>query len=474
MPPELLDRLHAHGQEHVLTGWDTLPLEGQVTFVAELAALDFAELATLYARRSEPHAALPSRDRLRPIPVDEPADSARPVGEDALRRGELAVLVVAGGQGTRLGFDKPKGLFPVGPVSGATLFRIHAEKVFALGRRYGKPVPFLVMTSPATHEETVAYFEAERFFGLDPESVHFFTQGTMPALDLATGKLLLEAPGKVFLSPNGHGGTLTALTDSGLLPRLKEDGIRHVHYFQVDNPLVNVGDPAFLSRHIETAAEVSSKVVFKENAAEKVGVLALVDGKCGIVEYSDMPAAMAEERAADGNLAFKAGNPAIHLFAVDFLERVTTGRQRLAFHVARKKVPHWNPATGEMVTPDAENALKFELFVFDALPLADRWRTVRTAREDEFAPLKNATGADSLATCQAGMIARARRWLTAAGATVADGAAVEISPAFALDEAELRGKVAAGTALDTPRFFSEELTTEAQRHREDKTRMEES
>ena len=474
MPPELLDRLHAHGQEHVLTGCDTLSPERRVTFVAELAALDFAELAALFAKRSDPSAVLPSRDRLRPIPVDEPADSARVVGENALRRGELAALVVAGGQGTRLGFDKPKGLFPVGPVSGATLFRIHAEKVLALSRRYGRPVPLLVMTSHATHAETVAYFAVERNFGLDREAVQFFQQGTMPALDLATGKLLLDGPGKLCLSPNGHGGTLTALADSGLLAKLTASGIRHVHYFQVDNPLVNVGDPAFLGRHIETAAEVSSKVVFKENPAEKVGVLALVDCKCGIVEYSDMPAEMAAERAADGSLAFKAGNPAIHLFAVDFLERVTTGRQRLAFHVARKKVPHWDATTGETVTPDTENALKFELFVFDALPLADRWLAVRTARTDEFAPLKNATGADSLATCQAGMIARARRWLTAAGATVADGVAVEISPAFALDADELNGKVTAGTAVDTPRYFAEELTTEAQRHREDKTRMEES
>ncbi len=453
MPPELLDRLHAHGQGHVLAGWDALAPERQAALVVKLAALDFAELAALFANRSDPSAALPARDRIRPIPVDEPADSARTVGEEALRRGELAALVVAGGQGTRLGFDKPKGLFPVGPVSGATLFRIHAEKVLALSRRHGKPVPFLVMTSLATHAETVEYFEGERFFGLDPESVHFFRQGTMPALDLATGQLLLEGPGKLCLSPNGHGGTLTALTDSGLLARLKEDGIRHIHYFQVDNPLVNVGDPAFLGRHIETAAEVSSKVVFKESAAEKVGVLALIDGKCGILEYSDMSADMAEERAADGSLAFKAGNPAIHLFAVDFLERVTTGRQRLAYHVARKKVTHWNPATGSAVAPDADNALKFELFVFDALPLADRWLAVRTARADEFAPLKNAAGADSLATCQAGMIARARRWLTAAGATVADGVAVEISPAFALDAEELRARIRPGMVIEAPRYF---------------------
>lgn len=458
LPVSLEQTLRRYGQEHLLNGYEGLSEERRAALAAELGRLNFDELAALYRRRDEPHAALPPRDRLQPIPVeepgDEPSDSARGIGEAALRRGELAALLVAGGQGTRLGFDRPKGLFPVGPVSGATLFRIHAERVLGLSRRYGKPVPFLIMTSPATHAETVEYFQTERNFGLPADQVHFFQQGTMPALDLATGKLLLEAPGQLFLSPNGHGGTLTALADSGLLAKLKAAGIKHVHYFQVDNPLVNVGDPAFLGRHIQTAAEVSSKVVFKEQPAEKVGVLALIDGRCGIVEYSDMPAAMAAERAADGTLAFRAGNPAIHLFAVEFLERATTGRQRLAFHVARKKVPHWDPATGESVTPATENALKFELFVFDALPLADRWLAVRAAREDEFAPLKNATGADSAETCRALMVARARRWLTAAGATVADGATVEISPAFALDERELRAKLPAGESVTEAKYFA--------------------
>jgi UDP-N-acetylglucosamine/UDP-N-acetylgalactosamine diphosphorylase len=362
----------------------------------------------------------------------------------------VAALVVAGGQGSRLGFDKPKGLFPIGPVSGSTLFRIHAEKVLALSHRYGKPVPFLVMTSPATHAETVEYFEREKCFGLPREQVHFFQQGTMPALDLNTGKLLLEKPGELFLSPNGHGGTLTALADTGLLDRLKNQGAKHVFYFQVDNPLVNVCDPAFVGRHIETQSEASSKVVFKEEPGEKVGILALVNGRCGIIEYSDMPKAMNEERATDGTLAFRAGNPAIHCFSVPFLERVTTGSQRLAFHLAKKKVPYFDPATGETVTPTAENALKFELFVFDALPLADRWLAVEAKRADEFAPLKNATGNDSIETVHRLMTDRARRWLRSAGATVPDGVAVEISPTFALDADELKAKLPHGFAVTGP------------------------
>lgn len=454
-PDDLLDTLKTHGQEHVLSGWDGLTATVRSALVAQLRGIDLDLLATLYAKRDDKAAVLPPRDRIRPLTVERTSPESAAVGEAALRRGEVAVLVVAGGQGTRLGATVPKGLLPVGPVSGATLFRIHAEKVLALSRKYGKPVPLLVMTSPATHADTFRFFQAERNFGLPGEQLHFFTQGTMPALDLSTGKLLLEAPGKLFLSPNGHGGTLTALADSGLLAKLKAAGVRHVFYFQVDNPLVAVCDPAFVGRHIETGSEVSSKVVFKERPEEKVGVLAEIDGRCGIIEYSDMPKAMTEERSADGALAFRAGNPAIHLFTVDFLERVTSGRESLPFHLARKKVSHFDAATRETITPTAENALKFERFVFDALPLAGRWLAVEAKREDEFAPLKNATGPDSLETVQAAMTAQAWRWLAAVGATVAAGVPVEVSPLFALDAAGLKAKLPPGTAVNEPTYFTE-------------------
>jgi UDP-N-acetylglucosamine/UDP-N-acetylgalactosamine diphosphorylase len=275
----------------------------------------------------------------------------------------------------------------------------------------------------------------------------------MPALDLATGQVLLEAPGKLFLSPNGHGGTLTALSDSGLLARLKAQGIEQIFYFQVDNPLVQILDPGFLGMHVQHQAEVSSKVVFKEKPEEKVGVLAQIDGHCGIIEYSDMPKEMTEERLPDGTLTFRAGNPAIHLFHVPFLERVSSGADRLKYHMARKKVPFYDPACGDSVTPVTENALKFELFIFDALPMADRWLAVETLREEEFAPLKNASGADSLETCQALQIARAQRWLRSAGVTVADSVSVELAPTFALDPSDLVGRFPEGTTLTSPRYI---------------------
>ena len=458
VPPDLSHHLTTHGQEHLLHGWEALDPDRRKALADQLATLDLAELNTLHAKKDEPHSVLPSRERVAPIPV-EPAvapPEAVAAGEQALRRGEIAALLVAGGQGSRLGFDKPKGMFPIGPVSNATLFQIHAEKVLALSRRYGKPVPFLVMTSPATHADTEAFFREHRFFGLDAADVTFFQQGTMPALDLTTGRLLLEEPGQLFLSPNGHGGTLTALAETGVLGALKERGVRHVFYFQVDNPLVKMCDPGFVGRHVMTGSEASSKVVFKQKPEEKVGVLATIDGRCGIIEYSDLPADWAAERDAAGELAFRAGSPAIHLFALDFLERVTGKTGVMRYHIARKAVPHFDPASGQKVTPKTENALKFERFIFDALPAAERWLAVETKREEEFAPLKNATKSDTPDDVRRAITQLHANWLVRAGVGVPcanDGSPavpIEISPLVALDAGELEKKIPPNYTITEP------------------------
>lgn len=273
----------------------------------------------------------------------------------------------------------------------------------------------------------------------------------MPALDAATGRVLLAQPGELSLSPNGHGGTLIALADTGLLADLKARGVKHVFYFQVDNPLVAVADPGFVGRHVERNSDASSKVVFKTRPEEKVGLLALIGGRCGIIEYSDLPSELANARAPGGDLLHRAGNTAIHLFSVAFLERVTAGAERLAYHVAHKKVPFYDPESGTQFKPTTENALKFELFVFDALPLAERWLVVSVRREDEFAPLKNATGADSPEAVQAALSDAHARRLRSAGVEVADGVAVEISPLFALTDADLAARVP--RSVTSPTYF---------------------
>jgi UDP-N-acetylglucosamine/UDP-N-acetylgalactosamine diphosphorylase len=460
VPEDLRQRLRQHGQEHVLAWWDELNDQERQGLLGQLQGLDLDQLQSLYADRDRISAA-PSQDQIAPVPVarlDSHDRRLRELGESALRRGEVAALVVAGGQGSRLGFDHPKGMFAITPVKNKTLFQVHAEKVLALSRRYGKPVPLLIMTSPATDVETEAFFREHHFFGLPSEEVFFFRQGTMPALDMKTGKLLMESRGRLFASPNGHGGTLTALAETGLLRRLEGRGVRHVFYFQVDNPLIQVADPIFLGHHLAERAEVSTKVVPKEGPTDKLGNLVLVDGRHGIIEYSDLPESMARQTDASDELRFRVGSPAIHIFDLDFLKRVTTGTEGMPFHVARKKVPCLDEK-GEPVDPQTENALKFEMFVFDALPKADRWTVVETSRREEFQPLKNATGPDSPETVRQAISNLAGDWLERAGAKVprrdnGDAAVpLEVSPLYALDAEELAGKVKPGTRIDSPTYL---------------------
>jgi UDP-N-acetylglucosamine/UDP-N-acetylgalactosamine diphosphorylase len=449
VPDNIRQHLHRHKQEHVLGWWQHLSEEERHELLAQVRALDLEMLRQLFQHR-ETVFQLPKPEEIQPVPViaaDSPDNAeAKQRGETVLRAGEVAALVVAGGQGSRLGFEHPKGMFPIGPVSNKSLFQIHAEKVLALQRRHGRPVPVLIMTSPATHDETVTFFEANSFFGLHAEEVSFFRQGTMPALHLDTGRLLLEQRGRLFLSPDGHGGTLTALADTGLLQRLQEKGIKHLFYFQVDNPLVKIGDATFLGHHLEASAEVSSRVIPKNGPTDKLGNIVQVNGRCMIIEYSDLPEELARQTDEQGRLRLWAGSPAIHIFDLDFLAKVTRGSNRIPFHVAKKKVPHLDEH-GNMVQPDKENALKFERFIFDVLPLADRWTVVETSREEEFAPLKNATGADSPDAVKKAITHLAATWLTRCGTRVPTDTAgepafpVEISPLFALDADELRQRL---------------------------------
>lgn len=457
VPDDIQQRLRRFDQEHVLRWWDELTDDERKGLLQQLADLDLELLQRLYQARDASYR-VPDAERIRPVPVvrtDAEEVPSRARGEAALRRGEVAVLVVAGGQGSRLGFDKPKGMFPIGPVTDKSLFKIHAEKVLALRRRYGHPIPFLLMTSHATHEDTQAFFADHGYFGLPREEVHFFCQGTMPALDLETGKLLMESRGRLFTSPDGHGGLLAGLQRSHLLDLLMARGIRQVFYFQVDNPLVKVADPAYLGHHLAAGAEVSLKIVPKEGPRDKLGNVVLVDGRCTIIEYSDLPHELARQEDEAGRLRIWAGSPAIHFFDVAFLERMTRGGTQIPFHVARKKVPYLD-ASGGAVQPARENALKFEKFIFDVLPLADRWVVVETSRAEEFMPLKNATGPDSPDTVRRAMSDLAAGWLRKAGVEVPPSAGpVEISPLFALDAAELAEKVRPTLRIEGPTYLEE-------------------
>ena len=493
------EQLHAalrpFGQEHLVAFWDQLDEKGRDSLARQIEAIDFALVRRLFKGRNEQGNVSELAARAEPPPAFRLSTAQNPFSPqqarqratESLAAGQLGVILVAGGQGTRLGFDHPKGMFPIGPVSNKTLFQIHVEKITAAARRYGVPIPLYLMTSPATHDETVAFFAAHERFGLPEEDLFIFCQGTMPAVDAQSGRVLLEAPGRIATSPDGHGGLLAALHRTGALADIERRSIRHLFYFQVDNPLVDICGREFVGYHLLAGSELSSQVIAKRDPLERVGNVVQVDGRLMVIEYSDLPDDDANRRNADGSLAIWAGSIAVHVIDAALLRRTAgsvsggadipvcqarcaeqgrqeclshRGEQRgpspsgLPFHIAHKKVAHIDSA-GNRIEPAEPNAIKFERFIFDLMPQARNAIVVEVDPALAFAPLKNASGAkgDTPESVRSQLSALHRGWLRQAGVEVADDVAVEISPLYALDAEELKPKVPPGTRIVKPTHF---------------------
>lgn len=449
------------GQGHVFAFFDELDAARQAELLADAAEIDLAEIAELNCTLVQGNSAAGvDLSDLSPAPYEAlPKNGgdaaawaeAKRLGEEALRAGRVAAFVVAGGQGTRLGYDGPKGTYPVTPVLKKTLFQVFAEKIRAAGLRYGRPIHWFIMTSHINHVATEAFFREHGFFGLAESQVHFFRQGRMPAVGL-DGRILLEDKHRIAMSPDGHGGSLRALHRSGAVDLMAREGIEILSYFQVDNPLVRFIDPAFVGWHLQARSEMSSKMVPKAYAGEKVGHFCAQRGKTVVIEYSDLPKARQEETDASGRLRFIAGSIAIHLLDREFIRRMATGADALPFHRADKKIPCLD-AAGAPVKPEKPNGVKFELFVFDALPFAKNPVVIETDRADDFSPVKNAEGVDSPKTCAEDQTRQFARWANAQGAGVPVDAtglppfAFEVSPLFGYDEDSF---AAAWAARPTP------------------------
>ena len=449
--------LMENGQGHLLRFLPELDAVGRKRLTEQLTAIDWTEVTRLIREYvlAKPAVAIPAD--LRPaeyfplVPADGTQRDlyrrAEARGAELIREGRVAALTVAGGQGTRLGYDGPKGTFPITPVRRKPPFQYFAEALLRAGEKHGAAIPWCIMTSPGNDADTRAFFAANNHFGMAPERVHFFVQGTMPAIGF-DGRLLLESTSSLALSPDGHGGTLLALRKSGVLDAMLADGIRYFSYFQVDNPMVSVVSPLFLGLHDLEGAEMSCRMLPKTGPFEKLGNFCRSGERLEIIGYSDLPADLAERREPDGRLTFLAGSPAIHVISLDFIDRLTAaGRLRLPWHRADKKVPCID-ADGHPVKPETPNAVKLETFIFDALPLARRAVILEARREDEFGPFKNPTGVDSVESCRAMLVDRDARRLEAAGVHVprrADGlpdCAIELSPRRFLDLADVAAAVA--------------------------------
>lgn len=442
-------RAEAAGQGHLAEHGRTLQGEAAQAFAEQLASVDYELVDRLAELARQPAASGPGN--LEPaelFPLErspeqaEQAEAAEARGRALLEGGRVGYLLVAGGQASRLGYDGPKGDYPIGPVSGRTLFEFHAHRLRAAQARHGARVWWYVMTSPANHERTQEIFASANYFGLDAEQVQFFSQAMLPALD-TQGRILLASEGQLFMAPNGHGGVLAALRTSGCLDHMRDRGLETLSYFQVDNPLALPADPLFLGLHAEAGAEMSTKVVSKRDAGEKVGVIGRIDGRVGCIEYSDLADEQRHQTDADGKLAFRAGNIALHAVQVDFIDKLTDGGLQLPWHVAKKRMKTLG-SDGQLSEVDGH---KFEAFVFDALGETTASVTLEVDRAVEFSPVKNREGEDSPATSKRDLAALHASWMSGCDLPLPNPGnegypLVEVDPMLAEDLGEFRARQA--------------------------------
>jgi UDP-N-acetylglucosamine/UDP-N-acetylgalactosamine diphosphorylase len=452
---KVVESLREHGQEHAVRWLEGLDEEGRRSLMGQLAGLDFERLAQFRALIETPPTDVSFAD-VRPAPIAKlPLTEAQQraekeveaIGESALRANRVATVTVAGGQGTRLGYDHPKGMYPITPIRGQSLFHLFAGSILAARCRYGCALPWLIMTSPTNDAETRAFFWEQSYFGLGADTVHFFMQAVNPILD-GDGRLLRAEADQLLVGPDGHGGTFDALAKSGLLNMLREGGSDLISYFQVDNALVTVADRRFIGHHLKKGADFSCKVVAKRDPQEGLGLAVLKADLPMVIEYVDVPKEVAAARLTSGKLRYQYGSIAIHVMDVPFAERVLSQERGLTWHIARKRYEIVDDGGRKVLSP-AGGCYKFERFIFDALAFADECAFVEVRRDTEFGPVKNAEGEDSPESARRLLQRRWLLWLKEAGADVKtpkeiSAPMIEVSPLYAADADDMRERIRPG------------------------------
>lgn len=385
--------LREHGQEHVLRFYDGLSEDEKKSLLNQIESIDWRIFEVLSASdvmanrgKFEPLGALTVEE------IQARKSEFELAGVKALASQKVGAVLLAGGQGTRLGLDKPKGMLNVGVNKTLYLFEAHIRWLLHIKDICGKFVPLYIMTSDINNADTVAFFEEHDYFGYDREYVRFFIQEMTPAVDY-NGRIYLSEKGKIALSPNGNGGWFRSMIRAGLVDEMKAKGIEYLTAFSVDNVLQKINDPAFVGATVLSDADIGAKVVRKADEREKVGVLCLEDGKPSIVEYYEMTDEMAELKDENGNLAYAFGVILNYMFKLDKL--IELAGKDMPLHIVKKKIPYIDE-NGDRITPDEPNGYKFETLILDMVHLMNSCLSYEVVREKEFAPIKNRTGVDSL------------------------------------------------------------------------------
>lgn len=467
---DLQKRLAECDQSHLLQFWNELDKEERAEFFEQLQEIRLEDTTELFRRAMKSLGTIQKLDEcMKPIPETqfeseencdaETLEKYRGIGLKEISEGHVAVLLMAGGQGSRLGVSYPKGMYSVDLPSGKSLFRLQAERIRRLqflaekhAKKSGR-IPWYIMTSGPTNQATRQYLEKHKYFGLDPENVTVFEQNVLPCFDL-NGKILLEERNKVALAPDGNGGIYGALHKNGILDDMEKRGVRYVHVHSVDNILVKVADPAFIGYCVSKGADCGAKVVRKNSPTEAVGVVCKVNDHFQVVEYSEISEETAHKTDAKNNLLFSAGNICNHFFTTDFLNDIITNHETtLKLHVAKKKIPHVDE-NGDKINPKTVNGIKIEKFVFDVFEFSNQFVTWEVPRESEFSALKNSddAGKDCPATAKRDLLALHKSYIEKAGGTV-EGEEVEISPLISYAGEDLEG-VVRGKVFKSPAVLS--------------------
>lgn len=458
----LQKRLLECNQSHLLRFFEKLDNEERVDFVEQLQAIRLEDTNQLFNRAMQSLGTIQKLDeRMKPIPdtqfeSEESCDAEilkkyRSIGLQEIAEGHVAVLLMAGGQGSRLGVSYPKGMYSVDLPSGKSLFQLQAERIRRLqflaekhAKKSGK-IAWYIMTSGPTNQATRQYLKKHNYFGLESEDVVLFEQTLLPSFDF-DGKILLEEKNRVALAPDGNGGIYGALHKNRILDDMEKRGVRYVHVHSVDNILVKVADPTFIGYCVSKDADCGAKVVRKNSPTEAVGVVCKVDDHFQVVEYSEISEQTAHKTDPKGKLLFNAGNICNHFFTIDFLHDIIKNHEKdLKLHVAKKKIPYVDE-NGVKIKPTTVNGIKIEKFVFDVFEFSTHFVTWEVPREFEFSALKNcdSAGKDCPATTKRDLLALHKKYIENAGGSV-EGDEVEISPliSYAGEDLEniVRGKV---------------------------------
>ena len=388
--------LEKHRQEHVLKYFEELNEEEQRKLLSQIEDLDWDLLSAIEKSNSEEKGAISPLGAVEVDEIENRKEEFVEEGLNAIRQGKVGCILLAGGMGTRLGFDQPKGTYPIGVTRDLSIFECLINNLLEVTDVAGCSIPLYIMTSEKNHVATVDFFEEKNYFGYPESDVHFFVQDMAPAVDY-NGKLLLEEKGRLATSPNGNGGWFTSLHKSGLLDDVHSRGVEWLNIFAVDNVLQRIADPAFIGATILSGKESGSKVVRKAAPEERVGVLCSEDGRPSIIEYYEMSEEMSNLRDENGELTYRFGVILNYLFRVDRLEDIMANHMHV--HVVEKKIPFIDEK-GDLQKPEEPNGYKFETLILDMIHMMDSNLPYEVVREKEFAPVKNLHGVDSVDTAR--------------------------------------------------------------------------